>query len=74
MRESGNMIVGNIVRRLFERVENTFKPSVVAANNSDTPEIFQESREQRGSFWRGFLLKRLERAAAQILGNLIGPK
>src|SRR5260370_30281047 len=74
MRERGNMIVGDIVRRLFERIENVFKTSVVAASHGDAPEIFQESREQSGSFRRGFLLERLERAAAQVLGNLIGPE
>src|SRR6266478_3263290 len=74
MRERGNMIVGDIVRRLFERIENVFKAGVVAANDGDAPEIFQESREQSGSFRRGFLLERLERTAAQVLGNLIGPE
>src|SRR5712671_1283392 len=74
MRESGNVIVGNVVGRLFEGIENKLEAGVVAAGDGDPPETLQESREQSGGFRRGFFLERLQRTAAQILRNLIGPE
>src|SRR5260221_5102170 len=74
MRERGNVIVGDIMRRLFQRIENKFKAGIVAARDGDAAEIFQKSGEQSGGFRGGFLLASLERAAAQILRKLIWPE
>src|SRR5258708_35221032 len=71
MRERGNVIVGDIMRRLFQRIENKFKAGIVAARDGDAAEIFQKSGEQSGGFRGGFLFESLERAAAPSLGKLI---
>src|SRR5258708_8269208 len=59
MRERGNVIVGDIMRRLFQRIENKFKAGIVAARDGDAAEIFQKSGEQSGGFRCGFLFRRL---------------
>src|SRR5258708_19559194 len=74
MRERGNMIVGDIMRRLFERIENKFKAGIVAARDGDAAEIFQKGSEQSGGFRCGFLLQCLERAAAPIPWTPIRPE
>src|SRR5260221_5639738 len=71
MRERGNVIVGDIMRRLFQRIENKFKAGIVAARDGDAAEIFQKSGEQSGGFPCGFLLQSLEPSPAQILRNPI---
>ena len=74
MRERRNMIVGYVMGLFFQGIENKFKAGVVPSRYGNAPKVFEKSGEQRGSFRRGFLFQGLQSGAAQILGNLIGPK
>lgn len=64
MGQRGDVIVGHIVRLFFQGIQNRFKAGVVAANNSNAPEILEESGKQGRGFRLGFLLQSFERAAA----------
>src|SRR5580765_168093 len=68
------MIVGDVMRLFFQGLENKFKAGVVTPGDSNASEVFEKGGEKSGRFRRGFLFQGLKRGAAQILGNLVGPK
>src|ERR1700682_1457183 len=63
-----------ILWRVLEGHEDRFETSVVCARDRDAAQRFQKGDEHRRSLRVALELQRLQRAAAQILRQLVGPQ